>query len=258
VVIGAYQGTAGVAAGGRSVELRALRQIALSATGAPPEQASPLTYSNADPWDERFLGGTKELSDELTARSNGFTGQARASGVEGSVLVRQLLPSLATDPTFDRSLLATSRPPGETLVGTAIAVVGKQGSFAARWAAVFNFRDEGADWGLVALDQAVPRAPLLSTLDAAIARATTTVASPTVPRAPRPTAPAAPSPTHVVAPPATPAPTPPTPVPTSPTPPATGPGGVQTGIPLIDDPVNGLIQTLNGLLGGLGRPPPSG
>jgi hypothetical protein len=64
-----------------------------------------------------------------------------------------------------------ARPPGDTLVGAAIALESTRGTFAERWAAVFGFRDQNAGWGLVALDQGVARAALLATMDGAVSRA---------------------------------------------------------------------------------------
>ncbi|MCA1842008.1 MAG: hypothetical protein LC792_02215, partial [Actinobacteria bacterium] len=171
-LVAAYQGSAAVAASGRSVDVPALRQAALGPGGALPERPAPLAYSSSDPWDQRFLGDAIELGDELTARSNGFSGRVGAAGSQSPETLRRLLPGLAGDPAFDPSLLVPTRPAGETLVGTAVAVLGGRGSFASRWTAVFTFRDAGAAWGLVALDQGVARAPLLTTIDAAIARAT--------------------------------------------------------------------------------------
>ena len=49
----------------------------------------------------------------------------------------------------------------------AIAVTSRRGGFVHRWQSVFEFSAEGAHWGLVALDQRVSRAPLLSCIDEA-------------------------------------------------------------------------------------------
>ena len=74
-------------------------------------------------------------------------------------------------PRLRSSLIAASLP--DTLVGAAITLEGTRGTFAERWAAVFTFRDEGAEWGLVAMDQGVARVPLLNAIDAAISRGPT-------------------------------------------------------------------------------------
>jgi hypothetical protein len=128
---------------------------------------------------------------------------------------------------------------------------------------VFQFRDDGAAWGLVALDQQVNRSPLLTGVDAAIGRARTPfeVAAP-APAVPSP-APAAPptagpaaatsstaSPGQPVKSPSSSTPSGPTPsntptLPTSPSPVAITPP-VQPGV--LDNTVSGLLDTLNGLL----------
>ena len=59
----------------------------------------------------------------------------------------------------------------------AITVQGKNGSFGDRWRSVFGFHTQGARWGLVALDQHVTRAPLLSSVDDALGRRSVGTAS---------------------------------------------------------------------------------
>jgi hypothetical protein len=112
-----------------------------------------------------------------------------------------LLPQLATEPAFDDAMVDPDRSPGETLVGAVIVVLSQHGSFVDRWSSVFGFRDDGADWGLVAADQGVDRGPLLAELDGAITRATAPLAggspplgpdagpAPTLPLVPPPTSP---------------------------------------------------------------------
>jgi hypothetical protein len=155
-----------------------------------------------------------------------------------------------------------SHSPGELLVGAAISTEGKRGRFAERWSQVFQFRDDGAAWGLVALDQQVNRSPLLTGVDAAIGRARTPfdVAAP----APAPAAPAPPAPQPEPAPagstpraaqpakpPASGGPTASTPS-SSPTLPKPTPGSpitqpVQPG--LLDNTLSGLLDAVGGLLG---------
>jgi hypothetical protein len=169
-----FAGEAMVTSGGRSVSVPALRQASVPAARLVPASPSPVAYDPADPWDRRYLGDAIAMGDELLSRARGFTAQLGPG--EGSTpgFYRLLLPDLDTQPGFDGSLLDRSRPPGETLVGAAIAVVAAGddvGEFEERWASVFAFREEGAHWGLVALDHGVDRDPLVDRLDAAIARA---------------------------------------------------------------------------------------
>ena len=257
--VAAYGGAAQLVAGGRSLDVPALRQASTRPPGELPPAPEPLAYSPADPWDQRFLGDAIELGSQLAARSEGLTGQLRPGEGQSAGFYRQLLPALEREPAFDQALLTPPRPPGETLVGAAIAGEGTRGGFVERWNSVFAFRSQGAAWGLVALDQGVTRVPLLSAVDAAIGRALEVrgrAAPP--PPLPPPGAPAGgsgPSPTAPPTGPVTPAPLPPVPPPPGPPPAPPTSGGVRTGLPLVDDPVNGLIDALGNLLGGLGRPP---
>jgi hypothetical protein len=256
VVVATYQGSAVLAGGGGSVTVPAFRQAALSAAGALATRASPLEYATVDTWDQRYLSDAIELGNELAARSQGFSAQLGPTEGHTAAYFRTLFPSLAAEPAFDTPLLSPSRAPGETLVGAAISVVGTRGRFADRWAAVFAFRDEGAQWGLVALDQGVDRVPLLAAIEAAISRSPVTFNQ--GPSGPGPTI--APTTTTTTTPPrsttSTTVPRKPgattTTQPTSPT--TTVPSGPSNfGIPLIDDTINSLVDTLTGLLRSLGQ-----
>ena len=255
-LLAVYRGTGTVTAGGRSLTVPALRQAAVTATGELADKPVPLVYTAGDQWDQRFLGDFMDLGNQLVARSNGFTAQLGPG--EGRTLgfYRILFPALEKEPGFKDSSFDVSRAPGENLVGLAITLQGAKGSFEERLRSVFAFRDEGAEWGLVAADQDVSRAPVVSGVDQAIAqgpkspaeerRAPVTTA-PAPRRAPT-TPPPAPSrtPSSVSAgPPTTVSAPPPGP------PPTVGPS--QTGVPLVDDTVNSVVDVLSGLLGGLGR-----
>lgn len=183
VSTGVYQGSAVLESGGRELAVAALRQAAVPALGVLPTSATPIAYDARDEWDRRFLGAAMDFGRELEARSRAFG--PNVIGDEGRTpgFYRVLLPELEGERSFEGSLLTPGRPAGETLVGATLAVSGRKGSFAERWRNVFGFRDEGAAWGLVALDQAVTSAagPVLDRLDAAIGRAPlrfSTVAAP--------------------------------------------------------------------------------
>lgn len=160
VAIAVYRGTAGVRSGGRSLPggLPALRQVVVPDAGLLPRRVSPLAYADEpDPWDRRWLGPAIDLGAELDARSVGLSaGRSEADDV---------VVALAGD---SAPAAAAGRSPGEAAVGAAIAAVGEGGSLEERLAAAFAFRDQGARWGLVALDRAADREPLLAALDGAL------------------------------------------------------------------------------------------
>ena len=79
-----------------------------------------------------------------------------------------MLPGLEDEAGFGADLIDLDRAPGETLIGAAITDLGTRGDFVARWSDVFAFRDEGAAWGIVALDQAVRSDPLVGSVEEAL------------------------------------------------------------------------------------------
>jgi len=192
VVIASYLGDVQLDSAGRRLTVPALRQAVVTAAGLIPDRPSPLAYDALDSWDQRYLGDAMDLGAELVARSRGFTAQLGPGEGRTAGFYRQLLPPLEREPDFTQRLVDGSHSPGELLVGAAITVEGRKGPFAERWAQVFQFRDDGAAWGLVALAQQVNRSPLLAGVDSAIGRARTPfeVAAP----APAPPAPPAPAP----------------------------------------------------------------
>ena len=175
VTIALYAGTADVRSAGRPFPggLTALRQVSVPATGLLPRAPSPLLYDDEDPdpWDREFLGEAIDLGDALDHRARGFTGQLGPRVTVDAPLLRRVLPRLADEDEFGEELLTDAeRSPGEALVGAAIVVEGGGASFRARWTDVFEFREDGARWGLVALDQQVKREALLGTINDAVGR----------------------------------------------------------------------------------------
>ncbi|MGI9022287.1 MAG: hypothetical protein ACR2HV_03425 [Acidimicrobiales bacterium] len=252
VSVASYTAGVTVASTGRSLQVPALRQVSVPAAGLLPGRPSPLIYKGGDPWDQRFLGDAIDLGTQLVARSRGFTAQLGPNEGRTPGFFRLIIPALENEPQFDEAAIDPERSPGETLVGLAVTVQGTRQSFADRLRDVFAFHDEGAAWGLVALDQGVSRAPLLAGVDEAISRGPLSAAeSPPAPptSAPSLSAPAAndagPSGGAEVEP-SSPSATPSAPGPAPAPPPLTG-------VPLVDDTVSGLVDVLNGLLGGLGR-----
>ncbi|MGI8809917.1 MAG: hypothetical protein ACR2KK_19155 [Acidimicrobiales bacterium] len=261
LLVAAYRGMARLSAGGSTLAVPALRQAALPATEQFPTTVSPLEYLPDDDWDQRYLSDAIDLSNRLAARSDGFTAQLGPTEGRSLNYFRDLFPRLAAEPAFVASLVNPSRPPGETLVGAAITLEGSRGTFVERWGAVFGFRDQGAPWGLVALDQGVDRVPVLASVEGAISRGPTMFAVGPPTRTPNSLAPPSAGPATTTAPRTTATTVRPRPgsTPTT-TAPAPGPtttttlaGPVNTGAPLIDDTVNSVVDTLTALLRSLGQ-----
>lgn len=169
-----YEGAATLVSAGRALPIPALRQASLPSVGLVPDEPSPLALDPADPWDVQFLGEAIDLNDRLDARARGFT--ASLAPGEGTTpgFFRVVLPALRAERGFTPALVEPARPAGETLVGaviTAVADGSAPASFGDRWREVFSFRDAGAGWGLVVLDQAAERAAVIDQLDQAVDRA---------------------------------------------------------------------------------------
>lgn len=170
--VATYEGTSRLSSTGRSIDVPALRQASSPASGLLPVRPDPIRVEASDAWDRRFLGLALDLDAQLERRSEGFT--AQLSETEGRTVgfFRQVLPALDLQPDFTPQLMDPVRPAGETLVGASIALESKKSGFLQRWAGIFSFRGDGAQWGIVALDQAVKDVPgLTGRIDAAIALA---------------------------------------------------------------------------------------
>jgi hypothetical protein len=264
LLVATYEGSAELSANGATITVPALRHASLPPTGTFPKSVAPLEFSSSDGWDQRYLSDAIDLSNQLKGRSDGFTSQLGPTEGRSLNYFRELIPRLAAEPAFTAALLDPSRTPGETLVGASITLEGTRGTFAERWAAVFTFRDQGAEWGLVAMDQGVARVPLLAAIDDAITRGPTQFAvgppgrpptslnppviggaTSSVPAATTTTVRPRPGQTTTSAPASAPGAT------TSTTPNGTVTGPLNTGTPL-DKTVNDLVNTLTGLLRSLG------
>lgn len=259
LLVATYEGSAQLSAGGSTLAVPALRQAALPPTGQFPTAVTALEFSTADGWDQRYLSDAMDLSSLLSGRSNAFSSQLGPNEGRSSAFFRDLFPRLAAEPGFTAGLVNPARPPGDTLVGAAITLEGTRGTFAERWASVFGFRDQNAEWGLVALDQGVSRAALLATMDGAVSRAPTQFAAGPPSRPPTSLNPPSRSGPTTVAPATTTTVARPRPGATTTTtaPPAAGGttstsivGPINTGTPL-DETLNSLVNTLTGLLNSL-------
>jgi hypothetical protein len=275
IAVGAYRGAFEVDSAGQERTVPAYRQLAIASLGRPPAAPDPLEVDRSDSWDRRFLGAAMDISDTLDRLSTVFSGRAPAGFSTSATAVRAVLPGLADEAALTR-LLTDTRPAGEVLVGAAIAMLGRRGSFAERWDAVFDFRTGGAEWGLVAADQGVGSAVLDTVRGAVNASADQEVAAPvttagpptattggtspgttgattpgTTPTTPPPTTPTTPPPTTPPPTPTIPTPTLPVPPPPLPQPPEDDGGDIvpDTGVDVIDDVVQPVEDLLDGLLG---------
>jgi hypothetical protein len=145
----------------------ALRQVAVPDLGRP-RPPRPVDYEEGkDPWDRRYLGAAMEVGQQLQDLSDELSG--RLGDGEGRTVgyLRLVLPGLEDEAALTQDDIALDRDPGDTLIGAAITDRGERGTFDDRWDDVFGFRDEGAEWGIVALDQAVRSGPLLGDVEEA-------------------------------------------------------------------------------------------
>lgn len=233
-----YAGAARIDGAGPLDELSPLREVVLTASAVP----EPLTFDGSDEWDRRYLGEAIAFGDRLEALARGYSADL-PPGSRSASFYESVIPALASEREFGDDLLEDDRSVGDTLVGAAIAVESQDGPFRARWREVFSFRDEGAAWGLVAIDQDVSTAPLLETIEVAIT-------APSVPDTPSTTDPPPSSDGPSTTAPST------APTTTSPTPPPSSPPDEPDPPPPSDgllspvvDPVGDIIRDLLGALG---------
>ena len=269
-----YRGRVTFDSAGQVRTIPALRALDVSVLGRPPMDFSPLALDGNDGWDRRFLGDAIDLDSTLDGYINSFSATLGTANATTPAYYRSLVPILANESGLTPDLLAsTPHSPIDTIIGGAIAGLGHQGDFATRWRDVFAFKDAGARWGLVALDQQVESAALLREVQSALntaplsfAAAARRSAGPTPTTAPPSTTGTTttqptgggpttqPPPTSPTVPPPTVPPPPTIPTPTLPTlPPPTTPTVPPTGDPVID----GVVNTVNQLLGTMVGQPPS-
>jgi len=237
-VASAYTGRTRVTGVGDVGELPGLRRLVLVAGGTP----EPIAFDGTDEWDRRFLGEAVALGERLEALARGYTSDLQPGEGRSVSFFESVLPDLAEERELGEDLLDPSRPPGETLVGAAIAVQGRRGTFRDRWQEVFAFRAAGAAWGLVALDQGVSSAPVLDTIEVAIGASDAPAATSSTP------GPGTSSPTTTTGPPTTPTST------TSTTTTAPSPEGGGLLSPVVEPAADVLAELLEVL--GLGPSPP--
>jgi len=272
-----YDADVRVDSAGQERTVPPLRALLVPALGSPQPlrpavcQGSSTTtacpaYDPQDAWDRRYLGDAIELDQRLQSIAEAYTSTLQPGEGRTPGFFKLILPGLEDEDDFTAELLDVNRAPGDTLVGAAITDLGRRGDFVERWGAVFGFRDEGAAWGLVALDQAVSRTPLLGTVTEAIGASplafaptttrpsgdpdgpstpTTAPGSPDAPGTPPPPPPSPAAPPPTSAPPPTTSPTPTLPPPEDPITPVLDP---------VVEPVTDLTGSLLDGLGDLLRP----
>lgn len=267
VGVASYDATVRLDSAGQEREVPALREMQVPALGRPPSAPRPLTYDERDPWDRRILGEAIALGERLEAMASSYTQSLAPSEGRSPGFFRLVLPGLEDDAELTE-LLEPDRPTGETLIGAAIADLGRQGTFPSRWSSVFGFRDQGAAWGLVALDQEVSSPPLLGSIEEAIGSSPLTFvdAEPAAPSSPGDptTAPGTPpSSTPTTDPPGSPptspppppppttAPPPPTPPPTAPTAPNPLDPEEEPLVPELEPATDPVTDLVGGIIGGL-------
>lgn len=267
MAVAAYDAVVRLDSAGQERTVPALRSMSIPALGRPPQAPRPVAYDDEDPWDRRFLGDAIDLGDRLTDLATGYTNNLRPGEGRTPGFFRIVLPGLDDEPAFGPQLIDLERPPGETLVGAAITELGREGEFVDRWESVFDFRDQGAHWGLVTLDQEVSGSPLLGTIEEAISSSPLAFVEPDAPVPPPTPTPSGPSPSPTTTAPSTTSP-PSAPPPTTGPPPTTAPPRpsplepiepvLEPVLPPVIDPVSGVVSDLvNGLIGLL-DPPPGG
>jgi hypothetical protein len=263
----AYRGALEIDSAGQDRSVPALRQLGIASLGRPPTSPSPIDLLASDPWDRRFLGEAIDVGGRLDSLSAAFTAEHQRPMTETDIGV--LLPALASEPELASWLRDDVRLAGEVLVGAAMVTLG------ASWDDTFAFRDDGAGWGVVALDRGLDPANVFDAVQDALGRddevpdvaLPTPTTSPTTPTTtssgtggPATTAPPATSPptsaptTPTTAPPLIPPTTPPFTPPTlppnlpPPLPPPPDDLVPDTGIPIVDDTVEPIEDLITGLL----------
>lgn len=232
-----YAGDVRIEGAGDLDGLSALHRVVLTSAAV----AEPLVFDGADSWDRRYLGEAIAFGERLEAIARGYTADVGRDGVRPASFYEAAIPALADEREFGDDLVE-GRAVGEAIVGAAIVVQGRESTFRERWESVFAFRDEGAAWGLVALAQGVSSAPVLDTVELAIA------APPPAP--PTTAAPPGPSPTSTTSPSSSTTVPPPGPPSTTVAPPAPDPSPPTTG--LLDPVLDPVTTILDELLGSVG------
>lgn len=177
LVAGVYEGSAIVAGQGRSLSIPPLRQAAVVGVGRLPDEGGvrPLQLDEGDEWDRRFLGSVLELDRRLVAFGRGFEAILAPDEAITPSLYQTLLPQLAGTPLT--SELLAERSAGENLIGLSLVAL-DDAPFDDSYEQVFELRDSGARWGLIAADRGYDPPDVVDAVELAIDRAPLEVAAP--------------------------------------------------------------------------------
>ncbi len=159
LTVAVYRGSALVDSAGSSTPVSAYRSVEVPAPGRIDRVARPMQIDPADPWDRLLLGPAIAIDDQLVPVLSGW---ARIGG--GGWTPQQIHDALPGQPPAADLVrdISPTRDGVETMVGAAISGLGTRGTYGRRWEEVFAFRDAGASWGLVAMDQGVGAPELLA------------------------------------------------------------------------------------------------
>ena len=213
------------------------RRAIVTGSGGPfAVTVAPLVLDAHDRWDRKFLGDALELDAVLSARSRGLTMQVAGRGAE-------LMDRVRARTGWTQLTALPDQPIGELVVAAELARAADLGGDG--MAAALQLRAEGASWGLIALEQGVREVPpafdgLDSVVVPVLAPSVVVPLGPDAPSSPATTAPSPRPRIKVPAPPITPPGNSQPPVTVAPPPTATP-----------SNPVSGLIDTVDGLVGGL-------
>lgn len=150
-----------VRAGSSSLEIPPYRQTVV-AGGIIPKTVAPLRISRKDPWDQRLVSEALDLEQRLVNFARGLEAQlGPSSGIE---FFRAVAP-LGLDVVFLEPVLGSRR--SDVLIGLLLAIDAKVGSadpVQSRFEKIFDLWNDGASWGLLAVEFGVPQDGLFSRL----------------------------------------------------------------------------------------------
>ena len=141
--------------GNPSLAIAAPREALLKVTSRLPIPATPLRYDDTDAWDRRYLATVEAFSRQLTAAATGFNAQLPSGQTHDAVYYQRLLPELMTSVVAESLQGQAPAKPGDDLIALAMAMRGRRGAFGDRLRQELAFKADGADWGLVSVDQGI-------------------------------------------------------------------------------------------------------
>jgi hypothetical protein len=165
LVAGVYEGKVLMRSEGDAQVVNRYRQAAAAGTGVLPRQVDPLNLDPDDEWDQRILPKVIDLDTKLVRFGRQFETDLPSTLAVGPELFRQVVPDLSDAPITFTDL--SGRAPGENLIGF-VLVAQDSGPYAERKQRIFDFREQGASWGLVAADRDLGEVPILNSMEFAL------------------------------------------------------------------------------------------